>query len=120
GDDVRTRRLLLHPCLLERRARLKGCGDAEGPRPDHRRHRPDLCLHRPAPGAGRPAARLSPGGRDGGRYSRGMFSPSATPRSTLCGKPVATDRALVLAIVKRTPDSFYDRGAAFTDEASLA
>ena len=32
----------------------------------------------------------------------------------------AQDRALVMAIVNRTPDSFYDRGAAFTDDAALA
>ncbi|ORI21700.1 dihydropteroate synthase [Rhodococcus sp. 1168] len=40
--------------------------------------------------------------------------------STLCGKPVATDRALVMAIVNRTPDSFYDKGANFTDDAAMA
>lgn len=40
--------------------------------------------------------------------------------STLCGKPVATDRALVMAIVNRTPDSFYDKGANFTDGAAMA
>lgn len=43
-----------------------------------------------------------------------------TIRPTLCGKPVATDRALVMAIVNRTPDSFYDRGATFSDDAALA
>jgi dihydropteroate synthase len=32
----------------------------------------------------------------------------------------AADRALVMAIVNRTPDSFYDRGATFTDAAALA
>lgn len=32
----------------------------------------------------------------------------------------AQDRALVMAIVNRTPDSFYDRGAAFADGAALA
>ncbi|MYR04965.1 dihydropteroate synthase [Gordonia sp. SID5947] len=37
---------------------------------------------------------------------------------TMCGKPVATDRALVMAIVNRTPDSFYDRGASFGDSAA--
>jgi dihydropteroate synthase len=36
----------------------------------------------------------------------------------MCGRPVAADRALVMAIVNRTPDSFYDRGAAFTDDAA--
>lgn len=45
--------------------------------------------------------------------------PGAAP-STLCGRPVAADRALVMAIVNRTPDSFFDRGATFTDEAALA
>ncbi|MEZ7240452.1 dihydropteroate synthase [Rhodococcus sp. GXMU-t2271] len=45
---------------------------------------------------------------------------SATVSPTLCGRPVATDRALVMAIVNRTPDSFYDRGATFTDEAAMA
>ncbi|MBA4025296.1 MAG: dihydropteroate synthase [Gordonia sp.] len=38
--------------------------------------------------------------------------------ATLCGRPVATDRALVMAIVNRTPDSFYDRGSSFTDDAA--
>ena len=32
----------------------------------------------------------------------------------------AGDRALVMAIVNRTPDSFYDRGATFSDDAALA
>ncbi len=32
----------------------------------------------------------------------------------------AQDRALVMAIVNRTPDSFYDRGAAFSKDAALA
>ena len=36
------------------------------------------------------------------------------------GQPVpAQDRALVMAIVNRTPDSFYDRGATFADDAAL-
>ena len=39
-------------------------------------------------------------------------------RATFCGRPVAADRALIMAIVNRTPDSFYDRGATFTDEAA--
>src|SRR6516225_11621768 len=38
--------------------------------------------------------------------------------STFCGRPVAGDRALIMAIVNRTPDSFYDRGATFTDDAA--
>lgn len=32
---------------------------------------------------------------------------------------VRGDRALVMAIVNRTPDSFYDRGATFDDQAAL-
>src|SRR4051812_49518001 len=39
-------------------------------------------------------------------------------QSTFCGRPVAGDRALIMAIVNRTPDSFYDRGANFADEAA--
>ena len=35
-------------------------------------------------------------------------------------KAVRDDRALVMAIVNRTPDSFYDRGASFSDEAAVA
>ncbi len=31
---------------------------------------------------------------------------------------MAGDRALIMAIVNRTPDSFYDRGATFTDDAT--
>lgn len=41
-----------------------------------------------------------------------------SPGATLCGRPVAADRALVMAIVNRTPDSFYDRGASFADAAA--
>lgn len=37
---------------------------------------------------------------------------------TFLGRPVAGDRAMIMAIVNRTPDSFYDRGATFTDEAA--
>lgn len=38
---------------------------------------------------------------------------------TLCGRPVTTERALVMAIINRTPDSFYDQGATFTDKAAM-
>lgn len=38
--------------------------------------------------------------------------------STFLGRPVAGDRALIMAIVNRTPDSFYDRGATFADAAA--
>ena len=40
--------------------------------------------------------------------------------ATLCGRPVPADRALVMAIVNRTPDSFYDRGSSFSDDAAKA
>jgi dihydropteroate synthase len=40
--------------------------------------------------------------------------------STFLGRPVAGDRAMIMAIVNRTPDSFYDRGATFTDDAAMA
>jgi dihydropteroate synthase len=33
---------------------------------------------------------------------------------------IERDRALVMAIVNRTPDSFYDRGATFTDHRAMA
>ena len=54
--------------------------------------------------------------------SSGRWSAGATwkVQSSLCGRPVAGDRALIMAIVNRTPDSFYDRGATFTDEAAKA
>jgi dihydropteroate synthase len=49
---------------------------------------------------------------------------SVTPQppvpATLCGRRVPTDRALVMAIVNRTPDSFYDRGATFADAPAQA
>ncbi|MET1038628.1 MAG: dihydropteroate synthase [Aeromicrobium sp.] len=37
---------------------------------------------------------------------------------TFRGRRVVSDRALVMAIVNRTPDSFYDRGATFDDVAA--
>ncbi|BBY52066.1 dihydropteroate synthase [Mycolicibacterium arabiense] len=43
-----------------------------------------------------------------------------TSTGTFLGRPVAGDRAMIMAIVNRTPDSFYDRGANFTDEAAMA
>ena len=54
---------------------------------------------------------------DSGRVAR-VDTPR--PAGTLCGRPVPTDRALVMAIVNRTPDSFYDRGASFADDAAMA
>ena len=41
------------------------------------------------------------------------------PLPTLCGREVPVERPLVMAIVNRTPDSFYDRGATFTDNAAI-
>ena len=38
--------------------------------------------------------------------------------ATLCGRPITGDRPLIMAIVNRTPDSFYDGGANFTDDAA--
>ncbi len=45
--------------------------------------------------------------------------PSPRPLPTLCGRAVPVDRPLVMAIVNRTPDSFFDRGATFTDTAAM-
>jgi hypothetical protein len=36
------------------------------------------------------------------------------------GRPVRSDRPLIMAIVNRTPDSFYDRGATYAAEEALA
>ena len=40
-------------------------------------------------------------------------------RVILRGRPLPADRAAVMAIVNRTPDSFYDRGATFEEDAAL-
>jgi dihydropteroate synthase len=40
--------------------------------------------------------------------------------STFCGRPVAGDRALIMAIVNRTPDSFYDNGSTWDIGRALA
>lgn len=39
---------------------------------------------------------------------------------TFRGRAVRSDRALVMAIINRTPDSFYDHGATFGDEQAMA
>ena len=44
--------------------------------------------------------------------------PGAAP-SVLRGRPLPTDRAAVMAIINRTPDSFFDGGATFGEEAAL-
>ena len=46
-------------------------------------------------------------------------TPGPAPLPTLCGRAVPVERPLVMAIVNRTPDSFYDRGATFTDTAAM-
>ena len=38
---------------------------------------------------------------------------------TFRGRRVVRDRALVMAIINRTPDSFYDRGATFDPTTAL-
>ena len=38
---------------------------------------------------------------------------------TFGGRRIVRDRPLIMAIVNRTPDSFYDRGATFADDAAL-
>ncbi|MBA0126681.1 dihydropteroate synthase [Haloechinothrix sp. YIM 98757] len=42
-----------------------------------------------------------------------MSSPTGVPRLSFRGRQAATGRALVMAIVNRTPDSFYDSGATY-------
>jgi len=36
------------------------------------------------------------------------------------GRRLVRDRALIMAILNRTPDSFYDRGATFSDDKAKA
>ena len=42
------------------------------------------------------------------------------PRLTFRGRTWTRDRAMVMAIVNRTPDSFYDHGATFAEQAARA
>ncbi|ADJ43168.1 dihydropteroate synthase [Amycolatopsis mediterranei S699] len=44
---------------------------------------------------------------------------SHRPEMVFRGRRMPGDRALVMAIVNRTPDSFYDKGATFADTAAL-
>src|SRR5690625_1165622 len=60
--------------------------------------------------------RPPPAGARGGACTTCGTRHHGQVRSTLCGRPVTGDRALIMAIVNRTPDSFYDAGAAFGDE----
>jgi dihydropteroate synthase len=57
-------------------------------------------------------------GPQGGRTCRAEGPPLPTVRFGARGLP--DDRAAVMAIVNRTPDSFYDRGATYSDDAALA
>ena len=45
--------------------------------------------------------------------------PNETRGVVLRGRPLPTDRAAVMAIVNRTPDSFYDAGATYGLGAAL-
>ena len=47
-------------------------------------------------------------------------SARARPVVVLRGRALRTDRAAVMAIVNRTPDSFYDRGSTFAEVAARA
>ncbi|MEU3012660.1 dihydropteroate synthase [Nocardia asteroides] len=71
--------------------------------------------------SGTPGSRplTPPPARSAGSSGAESSAPGRAPSSTLCGRSVATDRALVMAIVNRTPDSFYDRGATFSDAAAM-
>jgi dihydropteroate synthase len=49
-----------------------------------------------------------------------MTVPSKWPRPVILrGRPLPTDRAAVMAIVNRTPDSFFDGGANYAESAAL-
>ncbi len=49
-----------------------------------------------------------------------MTPPPTWPRPVvLRGRPLPTDRAAVMAIVNRTPDSFFDGGATYAESAAL-
>ena len=49
-----------------------------------------------------------------------MTPPPVPPRAVvLRGRPLPTDRAAVMAIVNRTPDSFFDAGATFAEQAAV-
>src|SRR5699024_11025478 len=77
--------------------------------------------HRAGPAARAGLPRRVRGPRIGtGRVWRCAVNPGVpAPPPTLCGRQVPADRPLVMAIVNRTPDSFYDRGATFSDDAAM-
>ena len=89
GGAARPRRALDRPARVGARPRgagLRRCGGAAAARRHHRRARRPGRLRRPG--------------------SHVIKFGTRTP---------AQDRALVMAIVNRTPDSFYDRGATFAE-----
>ncbi len=49
-----------------------------------------------------------------------MTHSPVTPPVVLRGRPLPTDRAAVMAIINRTPDSFFDAGATYDEQAALA
>jgi dihydropteroate synthase len=49
-----------------------------------------------------------------------MAAPARPAAVVLRGKALRTDRAAIMAIVNRTPDSFFDHGATFAADAALA
>lgn len=63
--------------------------------------------------------RISPLAGTGPIPIAGAHAPPRWP-ATLCGRAVPTDRALVMAIINRTPDSFFDKGATFADAPAMA
>ncbi len=65
---------------------------------------------KPTTGSDRPNLSPAPAGASGEQAA-------ATP--IFRGRRLPSDRAAVMAIVNRTPDSFYDRGAAYGEEAAL-
>lgn len=57
---------------------------------------------------------------DDGRSGVSGATGASVAAPTVCGRAVRGDRALIMAIVNRTPDSFYDQGANFADDAAQA
>lgn len=49
-----------------------------------------------------------------------VAGPSAPTQMVIRGRRLSRDRALIMAIVNRTPDSFYDNGATWAPEAAQA
>ncbi|WP_460963075.1 dihydropteroate synthase [Parasphingorhabdus pacifica] len=58
-------------------------------------------------------------GADSVARAEGTEPPEPTSPLRFRGRATPTDRALVMAIVNRTPDSFYDKGATFAEDAAM-